>query len=156
MPWEADCIVFYVSGRPRAAQLYVFYLSGRLPGARALTALTPRVGPLKKDLTRVCGLGESGRRLAAVWEASGRVLGGSGRRLGCSASLWADLGGSGRRLGGVWEASGSVSEASGSVSEESRSMGGARVSTTANAFLSHARPRWVGGLLFIINIIYYY
>ena len=69
LPWDADRIVFYVSGRPWAAQLYiyiykyVFYLSGRLPGARALTALTPRVGPPKKDLTRVGGRGREGGEL---------------------------------------------------------------------------------------------
>ena len=40
--------------------LYVFYVSGRLRGGTDSDDLSPRVGPLKKDLTRAGG-GEGGR-----------------------------------------------------------------------------------------------
>ena len=56
---EAHLYVFYVSWRLWEAHLYVFYVSGRLRGVQALTTLWPRVGPLKKDLTRA-GAGEGG------------------------------------------------------------------------------------------------
>ena len=35
--------------------MYVFHVSGRLRGVQALTSLWPRVGPLKKDITRAGG-----------------------------------------------------------------------------------------------------
>ena len=69
--WEAPLYVDYVSGRPWEAPLYVYYVSGKLWEAQFLTDWVNRVGPLKKDLTRMCGLG-------GVWEASGRTLGSFG------------------------------------------------------------------------------
>ena len=67
--WEAHLYVFYVSGRLREAHLYVFYVSWRLCEAHSYVFyvsrrlrggtdsddLWDRVGPLKKDLTRVWG-----------------------------------------------------------------------------------------------------
>ena len=58
--------VFYMSGRLWED---VFYVPGRLRGVPPLTNLTARVGPLKKDLTRVWG-GEGGR---GGWGGSGAV-----------------------------------------------------------------------------------
>ena len=57
--WEAHLYVFYVSWRLWEAHLYLFYVSGGVQRAQALTNLRRRVGPLKKDLTRVWG-GEGG------------------------------------------------------------------------------------------------
>ena len=54
--------LFYVSWRLWEAHLYVFYVSGRLRGVPPLTKLCPRVGPLKKDLTRAGG-GEGAKQL---------------------------------------------------------------------------------------------
>ena len=90
LPWESDGIVFYMSGRPSDAHIYicvyiyVFYVSGRLPGARALRALTRWVGPLKKDLTRV-GVGSQACRGLEGWRLGCLMAwrGLEGWRLGC-------------------------------------------------------------------------
>ena len=62
----------------------VFYVSGRFPGARALRALTPWVGELKKDLTRVGVCSEACRGLEG-WRLGCLMAwrGLEGWRLGC-------------------------------------------------------------------------
>ena len=75
--WEAQSVVSYGAGRLCEVQSMVIYMPRRLQGVPLLTNLSPRVGPLKKDLTRERRLGSAGKLNHTYFTC----MGGSGSRI---------------------------------------------------------------------------